>query len=73
MAPLAIAERSAVGGDRQRAVKRLAQSLFAELRNQGYTPGQIVGLSSELIGLITSDIAAAANGDCGAMTAHSEP
>ena len=48
------------------AVKVLAQSIFRELRENGYTPNQIVNLSSELIGLITTEIAAVG-------TAHCEP
>jgi hypothetical protein len=48
--------KASVVGERHRAVKILAQSIFRELRNNGYTPGQIVGLSSELIGLITTEL-----------------
>ena len=45
-----------VSRERNKAVKILAQSIFRELRNNGYTPQQIVGISSELIGLITSEM-----------------
>ena len=45
-----------VSGERNKAVKILAQSIFRELRNNGYTPQQIVCISSELIGLITSEM-----------------
>jgi len=45
-----------VSGERNRAVRILAQTIFRELRNNGYTPQQIVGISSELIGLITSEM-----------------
>ncbi len=49
--------RAAADSDgRQRAVKILARSLVRELRDQGYTPRQIVGLSTELIGLIAEQL-----------------
>ncbi len=49
------------------ATKILAKSLFKELRGNGYTPNQILGLSTELIDLVTQDLrdanaAAAARG-----------
>jgi hypothetical protein len=34
----------------------LAKSLFKELRGSGYTPNQILSLSTELIGLVTADL-----------------
>jgi hypothetical protein len=34
----------------------LARSLFKELRGSGYTPNQILSLSTELIGLVTQDL-----------------
>jgi pyruvate-formate lyase-activating enzyme len=34
----------------------LAKSLFKELRGSGYTPNQILSLSTELIGLVTQDL-----------------
>jgi len=34
----------------------LAKSLFKELRGSGYTPNQILNLSTELIGLVTQDL-----------------
>ena len=34
----------------------LAKSLFKELRGSGYTPNQILGLSTELIDLVTKDL-----------------
>ena len=40
----------------ERSVKILAKSLFRELRTNGYDDRQIVTLSTELIGLLTSDI-----------------
>ena len=34
----------------------LAKSLFRELRGSGYSPNQILNLSTELIDLVTQDI-----------------
>jgi hypothetical protein len=34
----------------------LAKSLFKELRGSGYTPNQILSLSTELIDLVTKDL-----------------
>jgi hypothetical protein len=34
----------------------LARTLFKELRGSGYTPNQILGLSTELIDLVTKDL-----------------
>jgi hypothetical protein len=36
----------------------LAKTLFKELRGSGYTPNQILGLSTELIDLVTKDLKA---------------
>lgn len=36
----------------------LARSLFRQMRAQGYSPEQIVGLSAELIQLVREDLAA---------------
>jgi pyruvate-formate lyase-activating enzyme len=36
----------------------LARTLFKELRGSGYTPHQILGLSTELIDLVTKDLKA---------------
>ncbi len=38
----------------------LAKSLFKELRNSGYSPNQILALSTELIDLVTQNLKAAA-------------
>jgi hypothetical protein len=38
--------------------KILAKSLFKELRASGYTPNQILSLSTELIELVTQDLRA---------------
>jgi hypothetical protein len=43
-------------GERDKAVKILAKSIFRELKMNGYETRQIVALSSELLGLVTSTI-----------------
>ena len=40
----------------EKPIKILAKTLFRELRTQGYEDKQIVALSTELIGLLTTDI-----------------
>lgn len=42
--------------DSRRAVSILARSLFKQMREQGYTHEQLVGLSSELIELISQEM-----------------
>ncbi len=42
-------------GEHQRALKILAKSLVRELRGSGYEPRDIVALSTELLGLITTE------------------
>jgi len=39
-----------------RGTQILAKSLFKELRGSGYSPNQILSLSTELIDLVTQDI-----------------
>jgi hypothetical protein len=39
-----------------KGTKILAKSLFKELRGNGYSPNQILSLSTELIELITQDL-----------------
>jgi hypothetical protein len=39
-----------------KGTKILAKSLFKELRGSGYSPNQILGLSTELIDLVTQDL-----------------
>ncbi|BDG07826.1 hypothetical protein AMPC_09390 [Anaeromyxobacter paludicola] len=39
-----------------KGTKILAKSLFKELRGNGYTPNQILNLSTELIDLVTQDL-----------------
>ena len=41
-----------------KATRILAKSLFKELRGNGYSPNQILSLSTELIDLVTSRIVA---------------
>lgn len=40
----------------RRAVGILARSLFRQMREQGYSPEQIIALSSELIELVSADM-----------------
>ena len=39
-----------------KATKILAKSLFKELRGNGYTANQVLGLTTELIDLVTQDL-----------------
>jgi hypothetical protein len=43
--------------DREKALKILAKSIFKELKSQGYDTKQVVGLATELISLVTTDLA----------------
>ena len=45
-----------VKGARTRGVQILAKSIFRELKAQGYDERQIVGLATELISEVTSDM-----------------
>jgi hypothetical protein len=60
-----------------KATKILAKSLFKELRGNGYSANQILGLTTELIDLVTQDLrdqnaaAAAHRGDAGSEIALS--
>jgi hypothetical protein len=49
----------------QRAVNILARSLYRELRAQGYAPPQIVRLATELLGEVSTAMAA-----CGRTTSR---
>jgi hypothetical protein len=42
---------------RREAVRILARSLFRELRSQGYSARQIVGVATELLGQVTRALA----------------
>lgn len=39
-----------------RGLNILARSLFRQMREQGYSSAQIIGLSSELIDLVSNDL-----------------
>lgn len=40
----------------RRALSILARSLFRQMRDQGYSPEQVIALSSELIELVSHDL-----------------
>jgi len=40
-----------------KALAILAKSIFRELRGQGYEPAQIVSFATEILSLVTNDIA----------------
>jgi hypothetical protein len=44
-----------------KAIRILAKTLYRDLRTGGFDPKQIVELSSELLGLVTSEIQSAAD------------
>jgi hypothetical protein len=50
------ASTPAATADRSSAARILARSFYKELRASGYTPRQLVALSTELIGLIALDM-----------------
>ena len=56
---LAAASRESVAPapNKERALKILSKSLYRELRQNGYEPKQIVALATEILGLVTSDMA----------------
>jgi hypothetical protein len=45
-----------IKGQDVKATRILAKSLFKELRGNGYSPNQILSLSTELIELVTQDL-----------------
>ncbi len=47
-----------IQGQDIKATRILAKSLFKELRGNGYSPNQILSLSTELIDLVTQDLRA---------------
>jgi hypothetical protein len=53
-APDAASDRSPL--DRSAGARILARSFYKELRSSGYTPRQLLTLSTELIELITQDL-----------------
>ena len=40
----------------QKGTKILARTFFSQLRSGGYTPNQIIGIATELIDLVASEI-----------------
>jgi hypothetical protein len=51
-----ITEKPCERAKRDQALKLLAESVYAQLRTKGYLPREIVAFSTELLGLLTSDI-----------------
>jgi len=49
-------QRDTAGADKGKALKILAQSIFKELRTNGYEPKEILSLSTELISLLTTEL-----------------
>lgn len=49
--------------DRAAGARILARSFYKELRENGYTPKQLLALSTELIDLITQDLQAERTSD----------
>jgi hypothetical protein len=49
-------EKSHARGEREKALRILAKSIFRELRASGYEPRELVSLPTELLALITSEI-----------------
>jgi hypothetical protein len=49
-------DKAPTPGERDKAVRILAKSIFKELKSNGYDNREIVALSSELIGLVTTEI-----------------
>jgi uncharacterized protein (UPF0335 family) len=47
---------AASASDREKALRIMAKSIFKELKSQGYDSKQIVGLATELIAQVTSDL-----------------
>jgi hypothetical protein len=47
-----------ISGQEVKGTRILAKSLFKELRGNGYSPNQILSLSTELIDLVTQDLRA---------------
>jgi len=55
-APASVDGKSSVSLDRSAGARILARSFYKELRSSGYTPRQLLTLSTELIELITQDL-----------------
>lgn len=48
--------QAAVAQQHKKALKIIAKSLFSEMKKNGYDNRQIMSLSSELLGLVSSDM-----------------
>ncbi len=56
MAQLIEREAQSARGEREKALKILAKSIFRELKANGYQAKEVVALSTELISLITTEL-----------------
>lgn len=56
MAQLIDRDAQSARGEREKAVKILAKSIFRELKTNGYQAREIVALSTEILGLLSTDI-----------------
>jgi hypothetical protein len=56
MAQLIERGKTSARGERDKAVKILAKSIFRELKTNGYEAREIVALSTELLDLLTNEI-----------------
>jgi hypothetical protein len=54
--PPAAATNPSAALDRSAGARILARSFYKELRENGYSPNQLLALSTELIDLITQDL-----------------
>lgn len=56
MAQLIDREAQTARGERDKAVKIFAKSIFRELKSNGYEAREIVALSTEILSLLSTDI-----------------
>ncbi|MBJ6766115.1 hypothetical protein DRW03_00150 [Corallococcus sp. H22C18031201] len=49
----------------QKGTRILARTFFNQLRASGYTPHQVIGIATELLDLVTTDLAELKEGDKG--------
>jgi hypothetical protein len=54
--PIVDAQSNPLPFDRAAGARILARSFYKELRSSGYTPKQLLAVSTELIDLITQDL-----------------
>jgi hypothetical protein len=77
MAPLLEQARmnipNASKNDTQRAVRILAKSLFRELRESGFQHKDVLALSTELVGLITTELSTQAQPVAPAVKPPAQP